>query len=255
MAAARIATDRAEAGRKRRRVGTMSFSAFKVLTFDVVGTLIDFETGILEAVRRISGRSPAELSDDRIFESYKKGRDAHPERSSEVMAHVYTFLARELSLPADSRAAESFQMAVLRWAPFSDSAEALKRLRKRFRLVAMTNADRVAFSSYAHALGDPFDDSVTVDETGCAKPNPQFFAYNRGRQSAFGFKLDEILHVAQSQHHDIGIARSLGYKVCWIERRQGQDGFGGTPAVPVLTKPDYHFATLGALADAVEAET
>ena len=71
----------------------MSLSNFKVLTFDVVGTLIDFETGVLDAVRKISGRSAAELSDDQIFASYKRGRDAHPERSSEVMFHVYRFLA------------------------------------------------------------------------------------------------------------------------------------------------------------------
>lgn len=114
----------------------------------------------------------------------------------------------------------------------------------------MTNADRVALSCYAHALGDPFDDTVCADETGVAKPNPEFFAYNKGRQSAFGYKQSDILHVAQSQHHDIGIARKLGYKVCWIERRQGMAGFGGTPAVETLTKPDFHFATLKALADA-----
>src|SRR5438445_13338077 len=60
----------------------MSYDSFKVLTFDVVGTLIDFETGVLDAVRKISGRKPAELSDDQIFASYKRGRDAHPERSS-----------------------------------------------------------------------------------------------------------------------------------------------------------------------------
>ena len=54
----------------------------------------------------------------------------------------------------------------------------------------------------------------------------------------------------QSQHHDIGIARKLGYKVCWIERRQGMKGFGGTPEVPELTKPDFHFATMKAFADA-----
>jgi putative hydrolase of the HAD superfamily len=65
--------------------------------------------------------------------------------------------------------------------------------------------------------------------------------------------MEDILHVAQSQHHDIGIAKSLGYKTCWIERRQGQKGFGGTPAVAELTKPDYHFPSLVALADAVEA--
>jgi FMN phosphatase YigB (HAD superfamily) len=38
----------------------LSFSNFKVLTFDVVGTLIDFETGVLSAVRKISGKGPAE---------------------------------------------------------------------------------------------------------------------------------------------------------------------------------------------------
>lgn len=231
----------------------MPFKDFKVLTFDVVGTLIDFEAGVLEAVRRISGKSAAELGDDAIFESYKRGRDAHYERSSAAMAHVYLHLARELGLPADDRAGEAFQMAVFRWPAFADSVDALKRLRRRFRLVAMTNADRPAFTFYAHTLGNPFHDSVTADETGCAKPNPQFFAFNRGRQSAFGYKFEEILHVAQSQHHDIGVARSLGYKTCWIERRQGLKGFGGTPAVPVITRPDFHFATLEALADAVEA--
>jgi len=35
---------------------------FKVLTFDVVGTMIDFETGVLDAVRNISGKTAAELS-------------------------------------------------------------------------------------------------------------------------------------------------------------------------------------------------
>lgn len=232
----------------------MSFRDFKVLTFDVVGTLIDFETGILRAVRRISGRTPAELDDDRIFEAYKRGRDAHHERSSEVAGLVYLHLAKELGIPAGSEAADAFQLEVLRWPAFPDSAAALKRLRTRFRLVAMTNADRSAFSFYSHTLGNPFHDSVTADEARCAKPDPQFFAFNRGRQSALGYQQEEILHVAQSQHHDIGIARSLGYKVCWIERRQGQKGFGGTPAVATLTKPDFHFSTLKALADAVDAE-
>src|SRR6201997_4648403 len=228
----------------------MSFDTFKVLTFDVVGTLIDFETGVLDAVRRIGGAKAAALSDDQIFEPYKRGRDAHPERSSEVMFLVYRHLAKELGLPADDAACDAFQLAVLRWAPFADSVEALKRLRTKFRLVAMTNADRVALSCYAHALGDPFDDTVCADDTGVAKPNPEFFAYNKGRQSAFGYKQSDILHVAQSQHHDIGIARKLGYKVCWIERRQGLKGFGGTQDPGQLTTPDYHFATLGELADA-----
>src|ERR1700704_6048669 len=121
----------------------MSFSHFKVLTFDVVGTLIDFEAGVLDGVRKIAGRSAAELSDDQIFASYKRGRDAHPERSSEVMFHVYRYLAGELGLPADDAACDAFQLAVLRWQPFADSVEALKRFGTKFWLVAVTHADPV----------------------------------------------------------------------------------------------------------------
>jgi putative hydrolase of the HAD superfamily len=36
-----------------------------------------------------------------------------------------------------------------------------------------------------------------------------------------------MLDVAQSQHHDISIAKSQVYKTRWIERRHGQKGFGG----------------------------
>lgn len=231
----------------------MSFDNFKVLTFDVVGTLIDFEKGVLDSVRRLGGPLAQKLTDDEIFKPYIRGRAAYTGRSSEVMSQVYLSLAAELGLPVDTVAAECFQLDVLRWPAFADSIEALKRLRKRFRLVAMTNADRVALSGYAHTLGDPFDDSISCDDTGVAKPNPEFFAYNRGRQAAHGYKFSEILHVAQSQYHDIGIARSLGYSVCWIERRQGLTGFGATPVPKQVTKPNFHYSSLKALADAVDS--
>ncbi|SEP30111.1 putative hydrolase of the HAD superfamily [Methylobacterium sp. ap11] len=230
-----------------------SLDTFKVLTFDVVGTLIDFEKGILDHLRTVSGRSQAELSDATIFASYLKGRELNYERSSEVFADVYRHVAKDLGFPNTDADADAFQLSVLRWPAFSDSVAALKRLRKHYRLVAMTNADRSAFSFYSHTLGNPFHDGVTYDDTGVAKPNPQFFAFNRGRQSALGYKQSDILHVAQSQYHDIGIARDLGYTVCWIERRQGLEGFGGTPEPERLTTPDYHFPTLEKLADAADA--
>lgn len=231
----------------------MPFRSFKVLTFDVVGTLIDFETGVLEAVRRIGGRSAERHGDTEIFDAYLRGREQNRGRSSDVFGEVYKAVATELDLPSDERAAEAFQLSVLRWPPFADSVESLARLRRRFRLVAMTNADRTAFSAYEQALGHPFHDSVTYDDTGVAKPDPRYFAYNQGRQAGFGFAKSEILHVAQSQYHDIGVARAEGYTVCWIERRQGQEGFGATPVPERVTKPDFHFPTLKALADAVEA--
>lgn len=230
----------------------MRFAQFKVLTFDVVGTLIDFEKGVLDGVRTVGGVKAESLSDDEIFAPYLEGREVHYGRSSQVMGNVYLHLAKKLGLDTSDSAATAFQAKVLQWPAFADSAQALQRLRSRFRLVAMTNADRVAFSCYAHTLDHPFHDSVTADEAGTAKPDPAFFHFNRGRQSAHGYKQEEILHVAQSQYHDIGVATDLGYKVCWIERRQGQEGYGGTPVPKKVTRPDFHFATLAELADAID---
>lgn len=232
----------------------MSFRDFRVMTFDVVGTLIDFETGLLTSFRRIAGKAAAGLSDDDIYAPYLEARDLYPGRSSEVMAEVYLHTARALGFPVTEDAADAFQLDVLRWPAFPDSVDALARLRKHFRLVSMTNADSVALAAYAHRLGSPFHDLISMDEAQYAKPDPRYFAYTLGRQSAFGYRQHEILHVAQSQHHDIGVARDLGYKVCWIERRSEQEGFGGTPVPKKMTTPDYHFPSLSALADAVDAE-
>jgi putative hydrolase of the HAD superfamily len=230
----------------------MSFEGFKVLTFDVIGTCINFEKGILDAFRAIGGEAAKKLTDDQIFKPYLVGREKCPGRASVVMRDVYLYAAKELGLPHDAAAGDTFMRHFFNFPAFEDSVEALKRLRRKFRLVAMTNFDRVSYSANANRLELPFHDSVTVDEAMYPKPDPRFFSYNLGRQSAFGYKQEEILHVAQSQYHDIGVARELGYKVCWIERRKGQKGFGGTPDPKQVTKPDFHFSSLRELADAVE---
>lgn len=232
----------------------MSFVDFKVLTFDIVGTCIDFEKGVLDGFRAAGGAAAAKLTEDQIFAGYLAAREKHPGPASAVMRDVYLTAAKQMGLPADDAAGDLYFRMFFRAPAFPDSAEALKRLRRRFRLVAMTNYDRIGYTSCANKLGRPFHDSVTLDEVGHAKPDPRFFFFNLGRQSAHGFKQEEILHVAQSQYHDIGVARELGYKVCWIERRHGLKGFGGTPVPKVVTKPDFHFTSLKELADAVEGE-
>jgi len=233
----------------------MGLTDFKVLTFDVVGTLIDFEGGIIAYVRSLPTTHGVPPDSETVLESYRRSRSApgagwYPDD----LIRVYGDMAPDLGLPETEEAGRGLRDSIGRWPAFPDSVDALHRLHRRYRLVAMTNARRWSLERMAETLGRPFDDGVTVDEARCEKPDPAFFAFARGRLSAAGYALEDILHVAQSQYHDIGVARRLGYRVCWIERRRGQKGFGGTQVPDQVTVPDYHFATLGELADAVEAE-
>lgn len=242
----------------------MSEIAPKVLTFDVVGTLIDFEGGMLRHLRKIGGSTLASVTDDELLDAYRAIRAAAAEAKAkgekmnspgypDDLVEVYAELAPRFGLPAGEDHAIGFRDSVAQWQGFPDSLKALARLKEHFKLVAMTNARRWALSLFEKALGMPFYDSVSADDALCEKPDGKFFAFARGRLSRDGYGLGDILHVAQSQYHDIGIARSLGYTVCWIERRHGQKGFGGTISVSKLTRPDYHFHTLAELADAADA--
>jgi putative hydrolase of the HAD superfamily len=234
---------------------TMALTSHKILTFDVVGTLIDFEKGILDYVNlKKSG-----LSAQAVLEAYAVAEDRQHHETPRLpfpsmMAPMYIKMAERLGLPAGQDDVDGFRLSIPRWPAFEDSVSALKRLRKHFRLVAMTNSDNWALDNFAHTLGQPFDDRVTSEDVGWNKPDPQFFAYVRGRQSVHGYGFANFLHVAQSQYHDITVAKRLGYATCWIERRKGKTGAGATPVAAERATPDYHFATLGELADAVEAE-
>lgn len=224
-----------------------------VLSFDVVGTLIDFEAGMLTYLRRACRDELAGVDDDTFLAAYRASRK-NPDVITypDDLVRVYFELAPQFGLPLDRAIAEGFRASVRDWPAFPDSVEALRRLKRRCKRVAMTNAQRWALTHFARTLGDPFDDSVTVDEAGCEKPDPRFFAFTLGRLSRDGHGLHDVLHVAQSQYHDIGVARRLGYTVCWIERRAGKADSGGT-IDSELTQPDYHFTTLAALADALDA--
>ena len=234
-------------------------SPFRILTFDVVGTLIDFEQGVIACLRRQLGSTGAGVSDQQLLEAFARAEEAQQRLTpdmpfSEMLAPVYHQMAADLGLPDDDETAGSLRDSIPDWPAFPDSVETLKRLKMTHRLVAVTNAGRWASRTMAATLGEPFDDIVTVEDVGCNKPDPQVFAYCRGRHSVDGYELGDYLHVAQSQYHDIGVAHRLGYKTAWIERRTGDTSYGGTPVPQHVTSPDYHCRTLSELADLVERE-
>lgn len=223
-------------------------AALRCLTFDVVGTLIDFEAGIVAFFRDEGART----SDEEVLAAFGMAegtqQDLTPEMPfTQMLAPIFDRMAGPMGLDPARR--DAFRASIPHWPAFPDSVEALARLGRHYRLVALTNADNWALGHMARTLGDPFDDTVTCEDVGVNKPDPQVFAYCLGRQSTVGIAKANVMHVAQSQYHDIGVSKALGFRTTWIERRSGQTGFGATPLPGELTTPDHHFTTLAELAD------
>lgn len=232
-----------------------SLKSFRYLSFDVVGTLIDFEAGLTDCLAAIAKEAGVAFDGEAALALYRAARyEPDAMLFPDDLARVYGRIAPELGLPQDPALGERLRESARVWKAFPDSAAALASLAKRYRLIAMTNAQRWAYEHFAAELGKPFHAGFTTDDTGTEKPDPAFFQTVFAFVEGEGHGRDDILHVAQSQYHDIGVSRALGMTNCWIERRHDKAGWGGTIAPQQVTTPDYHFHSMAELAEAVERD-
>jgi len=128
--------------------------------------------------------------------------------------------------------------SVQNWLPFPDTVAALQRLHQKYKLVILSNIDDALFAGSAKHLQVTFDDVITAEQIGSYKPAITNF---KTMMQRVGVPKEQILHVAQSIHHDIQPASSLGLSTVWVNRRHSQDGAGATPiaeAEASLTVPD-----------------
>ena len=241
---------------------TRRLGDFTTLTFDVYGTLIDWETGIWDALQPlIAGaregitRGPALAAFARLESAQQAATPAmlYPA----LLAEVHRGFAREFGLETREELDAAFGTSVPHWPAFADTADALRRLKRRYRLVVLSNVDRAGFAASARKLGVAFDAVYTAEDIGSYKPAPANFDHLVAHLAAdLGVAKGEILHTAQSLFHDHVQARAHGLANCWIDRQGLSAGgsWGATAEVPERPAVDFLFPTLAALADAAEAE-
>ena len=232
-------------------------SDYRLLCFDVYGTLIDWEGGIIAALQPILKNSNTSFSREHLLTIYHQleaeQQRLTPDMSySRLLATIHPLLAQRLELPVPSEE-ESVQFgnSVGSWPAFPDTVEALRRLSHHYKLVVLSNVDRDSFTqSNAGSLqGFPFDLIITAQDVGSYKPDLRNFEYmKKAVQAKFGVDATQILSTAQSQFHDHQPARQVGIRSIWIERPGATMGNRKDPIY------DWRFATLGEMADALQQE-
>lgn len=217
----------------------LDFNQFQCLSFDCYGTMINWEAGILGALRPILERHGVKLSDDEILRAYSEFEPAQQRRGYRkyrdiLQAIVVDFGDRYNFRPALDEI-ESLPNSISDWRAFPDTVAALRRLKKKFKLAVISNIDDDLFAHSARRLEVPFDHVITAQQAKSYKPSHNNFKLALER---IGLLKEKVLHVGQSLHHDIEPCRELGIHSVWVNRKGHQRATRSSEAKPDLEVPD-----------------
>lgn len=237
----------------------MKLGNFKVLTFDVYGTLIDWETGIIEGLKPLTDQVDQPLGRDKILEAHAYHestiqRITPSKLYRDLLPVVYRRLAEEWNVTVSWDECMAYGATVGRWPAFPDSAETLEYLKKHYRLAVLTNTDNVSFAGSNQRLRVEFDSVYTAEDIGSYKPAPRNFEYMIEALGRQGCDKSQILHVAESLFHDHAPANEFGLANCWIYRRHDKEGFGATMDPGSAPHADFRFNSMAEFAAAHRAE-
>ena len=242
---------------------TTQLTDYKVLTFDCYGTLIDWESGIWDALQpllMVNARS--DVTRDKALEAFAKLESRQQAKTPDMLyatllTHIHSAIAAHFELQTTKQLDNDFGHSVPHWPAFADSADALRYLKTHYQLVILSNVDRAGFAASNRKLGVEFDAIYTAEDIGSYKPTPANFEYLLARlQQDRELEKSDILHTAQSLFHDHVPAKSFGLANAWVDRQHlsKTGAWGATTKLNERPKTDYLYFSMAEMADAVRAE-
>jgi len=214
---------------------------YDAITFDVYGTLIDWEPTILDNLQTWAANNQVNATRSDLLDAFDRAR-AHyqtltPYRDyPRVLRSAFAYIADEYGIIPDENESRVFGQSVGEWEVYEDSVSTLKKLKGQFKLGAFTNMDDASFATSHTRLNDCFDIIVTAERAQAYKPSLRHFVLGLTDLAARKILPQRVLHVAQSLRADVRPANLLGLDVVWINRKErglGHTGFGAELAVPI----------------------
>jgi 2-haloalkanoic acid dehalogenase type II len=207
----------------------LDWKRFRLLTFDCYGTLVNWETGILQVLKPWATAERIAATDEELLAAFGEGESAaeHAMPKSvyrEILRETMKRIAARFSKTASAAQQEALANSVGDWPVFPDTMDSLRALKSWHKLMVVSNVDKVSFERTAPKLGVTLDGLVTAEEVGAYKPDKKMFERALQRAGELSVQKEEILHVAQSLYHDVVPAKALGWTTVWVDRRAGKPG-------------------------------
>ncbi|MEG4278685.1 haloacid dehalogenase type II [Microcoleus sp. MON1_C1] len=230
----------------------LEFNQLEVVSFDCYGTLIDWERGILAALKQLLSNREIDFSDDGILELFAAVQSElenknHPYiKYRDILQETVKNFGKKLNFAPTETEINCLVDSVKNWQPFPDTVAALEALKQKYKLAVISNIDDDLFAETAKHLKVEFDWLITAEQVRSYKPSTRNFEI---ALETMGISTDKLLHVAQSIYHDIVPAASMGISRVWVNRRHDKAGFGAT--LPASGQPDLEVPDLKKLVEMI----
>lgn len=237
---------------------TLNLSDFDAVTFDVYGTLIDWEPSIIDFLRRWAEQNGVSASEQDLLMAFDRARaEIQKERPAhlypEVLRRCFDRVSAELGVAVNLPDREAFAAMPHQWPVYTDSHAGLMALQTAAKVGALSNIDNASLDSSCRKLGFRFDIVVTAERVAAYKPDWPHFQTGIADLEAMGITRTRILHVGQSLRADITPANRLGLKCAWINRPGRLLGLSGEGAAEA--RPDLTVSSLQELVTAITADS
>ena len=198
----------------------LAFDSFQAITFDCYGTLIDWESGILRALRPLLAEHGKRVSDEQVLALYAElepaAQSAEYQPYRLVLEEVVRGMGQHFGFSVSTDEARGLAASLKNWTPFPDTVAALRVLKSKYRLGIISNTDDDLFSDTARHLHIAFDWVITAEQSRAYKPARAIFELALKK---IGLAPEKVLHAGQSVFHDMVPARQMGMATVLVTRR------------------------------------
>ncbi len=215
----------------------------RICMFDLYGTVVDMQTGLTRAVTPYLKAKGWTGEPARLVTWWRRthfensmidallDREHTPYR--EIGRISLSYALERAGVPHTQEEVKKLVAEIERLKPFPDVVEALARLKKKYRLVILSNGDPDMLEAIKPHLGIAFDRIISVAEAGCFKPHAA--AYRKAAE-IMAVRPEEILFVANHTFDCVG-AKASGMRAAFVDRRKRP--FGDWPYQPDLVVGDF----------------
>ncbi len=207
------------------------------VTFDVYGTLIDWEEGAYDAFRKEAASDGFTIERDELIplfhEVQQQIQAGSYELYAEVLRRTAVQIAKQLGWPLEPSRSGFLPESVQRWLPFKETNPTLAKIAKKYSVGLISNIDDKLLGQTRRHIPIDFDLVVTAQQVRSYKPDPAHFTECERR---IGGKKGWV-HVAASHYHDVEPCVKKKIPVIWVNR-------AGTVLEAGQKKPDAEVKSL-----------